>query len=257
MFFLLVTINIKALSFVMQHLIRQGKSTLIIGGMKGIGYEFARLAAPDAQSLILVDESESQMQRIRKEILASHSVELHIGEHNLDSPAAAEQIYTDSLLFNHLSDRPQVVDLVINVLEFQSDPATLDRLWEEDVTASHYNFATLMEVSQFFFHDMVQRGRGEILNVLAKPGSMSSEVEDMFFHTQALLLEFSQMMNERSPFEHVGIHTLCTSESSFVIQAKVMPENMAHDLTPPTCSAQDIAGYGYQVLHREQGTRNQ
>lgn len=235
----------------MEHLIRKGKNTLIIGGMRGIGWEFSRLAAPNVASLMLVDETESELRDIRKELIQKHGIELHVSAHDLKGISAAEDIYTDSMLFRHHSGGDLVVDQLINVLEFRSDEATLEQLWEEDVTASHYNFATLMEVNQLFFMDMISAGKGEILNVLAKPGSMSPEVEDMFFHTQALLLEFSAMLNERSPFEHVGVHTLCTSESSFVLQAKVMPENMASDLSPPTCSAKDIADYGYQVLSRD------
>ncbi|MEM7655615.1 MAG: SDR family NAD(P)-dependent oxidoreductase [Bacteroidota bacterium] len=236
----------------MQHLIQKGKNTLIIGGMQGIGWEFARLAAPDAASLILVDESEGHLNQIRKELTQQHEGELHVSAHALTAFDAAEDIYTDTMLYRHLNQGEMTVDQLINVLEFRSDQATLDQLWEEDVTASHYNFATLMEVNQLFFMDMIAAGKGEILNVLAKPGTMAPEVEDMFFHTQALLLEFSAMLNERSPYDHVGVHTLCTSESSFVLQAKVMPENMASDLTPPTCSAKDIADYGYQVLSRDQ-----
>lgn len=238
----------------MQELATSPKNALIIGGMRGIGREFAKLAAKDLEHLILIDEQELDLISLKKELHQKQVIDIYVNEENLAFPDSAENIYTDCLLYHHITGKKPTIDLLINVLEFRDESQDVD-LWQEDAVSSHFNIATLMEINQFFFQDMMRTGKGQILNVIAKPSSMSEEMEDMFFQTQALLLEFSHDLNESASSDQIGIHTLCTSENSFVLQARIMPEHVAHDMMPPSCSAKEIAGYGYQVLSPERRSR--
>ncbi|MEM7375062.1 MAG: SDR family NAD(P)-dependent oxidoreductase [Bacteroidota bacterium] len=230
------------------------KKALIIGGMSGIGREFAKLAAKDWKNLMLIDEREDDLLAIRKELGQVSSsdpseFDVYVSEEKLSFPDSAENIYTDILLYNQFNGKSGEIDLLINVLEFHDTSGNVD-MWEESAVASPFNIATLMEINQYFFRDMIKTGEGEILNVIAKPETMSVELEEMYSETQALLLEFSHELNKSSASDKIGIHTLCTSENSFVLQAQLIPEHVAHDLTPPTCSAEAIAGYGYQVINQ-------
>lgn len=239
---------------VMQDRFRKEKKALIIGGMSGIGREFAKLAVKDWKNLILIDEREDDLLAIRQELDTDGSkdplpVDVYVSEENLAFPDSAENIYTDIQLYNQFNGKSPEIDLLINVLEFHEDSDSYD-IWDDGAFSSQFNIATLMELNQFFFRDMMKSGEGEILNVIAKPQLMSSELEEMFIQTRALMLEFSHDLNQSSSNERIGIHTLCTSESSFVLQAQVMPEHVAHDLCPPTCSAAAIADYGYQVINQ-------
>ena len=233
---------------------RPKRSALIIGGMQGIGREFAKLAVEDHDTLLLIDEQESSLHAVQQELQEAFPIEVYVSEENLSLPGSADEIYTDSLLYRHLNHQETYLDLVINVLEFKMPPADVD-IWETDGLSSHFSISTLIDINRLFFTDMLRRGQGEILNVISKPETMSEEMEEMYYQTQALLLEFSHDLNQSASNNRTGIHTMCTTENSFMLQAGIVPEHVAHDLMPPSCSAKEIAGYGYQVVNQERRSR--
>jgi len=103
-------------------------------------------------------------------------------------------------------------------------------------------------MTRLFYQDMVKYGRGEILNVISCLDSPNELTAEMFHHTQALLMEEANKLNEASPTKKVRVHTLAYSPQSFTLQTDHIPEDISPDLIPDLCSAKEIADYGYQIL---------
>ncbi|MEO1448955.1 MAG: hypothetical protein AAFV07_05465, partial [Bacteroidota bacterium] len=102
--------------------------------------------------------------------------------------------------------------------------------------------------SERFLSDMEMQRHGAIMNVIVRQEDQMGEDQTMMFeHLQDMLLEVSDQLNAKQAMSEVRMHTLSYSGNSFLLQADMPPDEVAHDLLPETTSARDLAGFGYQV----------
>jgi len=137
------------------------------------------------------------------------------------------------------------LSLLVNLIEFNHNSP-----WDSDSSLLNpsIDLPELLELNAYFFRKMQDGKGGEIRNVVSRPADSPDFVLDMFYHTQAMLMEVAEEINQSDPDRRVYIHTLGYSPQSLVLQSDRLPAQVAHDLVPNTCSAREIATYGYQVV---------
>ncbi|MCI4668178.1 MAG: hypothetical protein MRZ79_08575 [Bacteroidia bacterium] len=221
----------------------QEEKGIIIGNNSVHGQEFVQLALKDYQQVLVASGDEM--------LRSSHIETSRIGkiEQDLGSDDMAINVIEELEFFEEMgSDAP--LTLVVNLVEFnEHDP------WEEGTPANpSINISQLMELNEFFAHKMLKQGQGEILNVISKPEKCPEFITEMFHQTRALLMEVADELNQSLTERGVNIHTLSYSPQSFALQSSSLPAKVAHDMAPKSCSARDIADYGYQVLRARRGT---
>lgn len=103
---------------------QQRETALITGASSGIGLDLARLMAPDFD-LIITARNQSELEKIGRELEASHGNHVHVIPADLALPEAPQQIFAE------VERRGLPVDILINNAGFgsygafaESDPKT-------------------------------------------------------------------------------------------------------------------------------------
>lgn len=210
---------------------------IIIGNNSDHGLEFIQLALKDYDEVLLAGKENHFTENIQEKR------EVGVIDQDLGAEDMAQHLIEELEFFESLgTDAP--LTLVVNLIEFNvHDP------WEEGQPANpSINISQLLELNDFFTKKMVLQGQGEIMNVISRPADCPDHITEMFLQTQALLMEMAETFNQDLEQKGVHVHTLSYSPQSFSLQSKNIPAMVAHDMTPRSCSARDIADYGYQVL---------
>lgn len=223
----------------------KGRQIMIIGASEGLGLEFSQLAAADAGELFLVGSQEDQLIATESQLksLGARSTRMIVGP--LKEPHQGERIYEEWMMHNFLGETSTPLDTLINVTAFgdwEGDP------WEMESPDPSLHMENLLTLNMLFAREMVKQRHGRILNVLYHPPIYDPYLQSMFHATRETLLEYAVTLSQQLAHTEVYVNTLVASEQSFMLQAERLPTNVAPDMAPPTCSARDLAGYGYQVL---------
>lgn len=215
---------------------------IIIGNSSDHGMEFIQLALHDYDEVLLAGKESGFSSEVQNES------KLGIIDQNLGSEDMAQNLIEELAYFEDFGLNAPLT-LVVNLVEFNEyDP------WEPDQPANpSINVSQLLELNEFFARKMLFHGQGEIMNVISKPHDCPDHVTDMFHQTRALFMEVAEEINQSLEEQGVHIHTLSYSPQSFALQSITLPAKVAHDMVPKSCSARDIADYGYQVLRAMRG----
>lgn len=225
-------------------------TSVIVGGMKGIGLEFAKLAVADAAHLILVDTDMEVLEAAREALEGMGSAEIHLVAEDLLIPDSGEEIYSACLLYQLLAQPPAPIGLLVNVMEFISPEG--EDAWQTDWMEPQMHISNTLTLSEKFLQDMEMQRQGVIMNVIVRQeDQMEVDQSMMFDHLQDMLLEVSAQLNAQQAKSDVRMHTLSYSGNSFLLQADIPPDEVAHDLLPETTSARDLADFGYQVARSQ------
>ena len=139
-----------------------GKTALITGASSGLGADFARRLAQSGANLVLVARRLKRMQELKREILASHPVDIEIIKLDLGVPGAAQK------LFDQLHPKP--IEILINNAGFGVYGNFLKQDLQRQRDMLALNMITLTELSHLFGAEMAKRGNGYILQVASLAG---------------------------------------------------------------------------------------
>lgn len=226
--------------------IRKKGGVVIIGDSFGIGKEFARLVLADKCPLVLVDHPESKLIEAKHELQTEFTKgHIYLISEDLSQNGVGASIYDAVLLYQLLSTPPFQVDLLINVLEFQS-PRLVDP-WQDGLEPN-YNLGGLLNVVDLFYQDMMTQGEGEIINVLVKPIDQDQMLDMVFEDTRIIL---NDQIRENRPDEIVRQHTLSYTPKVLSMHSASRPQRMAHDHQPKPYSPSEAAGFGFKAIGRK------
>ena len=193
------------------------KHALIVSKNSEITEEFARMAANDGKHLILVDSDEEKLVSTQKKLLTNYP-DLHVRTINeqLSGSDSAENITDSTRFFQLLSPDPISLDLVINILEFETIELDDEKVWDDDYTSGKLDIFTLMELNEKFAKMMKEQGKGEILNVLTGSPQMSELVKEMYRGTENLMMDFSSKLNDSYQNSGISVHALSYSGTGLI-----------------------------------------
>jgi uncharacterized protein len=215
--------------------------TLITGANSGIGLELARQAAADGRNLILVARNAFTLETAKNEF--GQKVTVYTIVEDLSEPGAAERVY------DRVQGLGAEVDCLINDAGFGDHGAfaTVDPVKQERMIA--VNITTLTALTRLFLPAMVERGRGQILNVASVTGFLPGPLMSVYFATKHYVLAFSEGLAEELRGSGVTVTALCPPpvNTSFASGAQVAPSSyMAATKTTPA----EVARYGYRMMKR-------
>ena len=215
--------------------------TLITGGNSGIGLELARQAAADGRNLILVAQNPAALEAAAAEL--NRNVKVHTISHDLSQPGAAEAVY------DSVRQLGADVDCLINNAGFGDHGpfATSDLARQRSMIA--VNITALTELTRLFLPAMLQRGRGQILNVASVTAFVPGPLMSVYFATKHYVLAFSEALIEELRGSGVTVTAVCPPpvRTPFVSAAQIVSANyMATTKITPA----EVARYGYQMMKR-------
>jgi short-subunit dehydrogenase len=177
--------------------------TLITGASRGIGLEFAKLAAKAGQNLILVARDSAAMEALKKEITALHPVEVLCFASDLAQAGAAQKLATE------VAAAGASVDILINNAGYGLHGKFLDLDPADDLKMLHLNMITLTEMTRVFGRQMKEAGGGRILNVASTAAFQPGPLMSTYYATKAYVLSFSEALFEEFKEYGISVTTLC------------------------------------------------
>ena len=176
---------------------------LITGGSSGMGLEFARGLAARGYDLLLVSNSEDQLESAFAALSTEFPVKVRTLFRNLAQPKAADE------LFSHCISEGMLPDVLVNdagMFFFKElDAGDLDRV--QAMLDLHVNTVTRMCL--LFGSAMKERGSGFILNVSSMAARIPAPGITVYSATKAYLRSFGRSLSyELRPYG-VSMTTVC------------------------------------------------
>jgi short-subunit dehydrogenase len=221
-------------------------AALVTGASRGIGAAIANeLAARGIRHLALVARSKDDLETLATEIFSKHETSVEVITANLsdeDAPAAVKA-ETDR--------RGLTVDLLVNNAGFGSHGffEQLPAEKERDMVA--VNVAALVALTRLYLPDMVERGRGGVLNVGSTAGFQPVPYMATYGATKAFVQSFSEALwaENRDRGNDVRVVCLCPGGTETNFGAVVGNERGRFESLPPS-TPQEVAKAGLDALDR-------
>lgn len=215
---------------------------LITGASSGIGLELAKIHASKGGDLVLVARREDEMNKLKSELEAKYSIQVKVFKSDLSQPGAAK------VLAERLSEAKIQIDVLMNNAGFGGHGLFHERNIEQDMEMIRLNAMALTELTHYIVPQMIQRGKGRILNTASSAAFMPGPLQAVYFATKAYVVSFSQAIHhELKPFG-ISVTALCPGPVKTGFEKTAGLEGV--DLFKMALSPEHTAKKGYRGMEK-------
>ncbi len=172
--------------------------TLITGASAGLGEEFARQLSERGQRLVLVARRKDRLDALAGELGNARSIAL-----DLSQKGSTEVLMAD------VAKAGEQVDTLINNAGFGLIGRFANRDPERLREMIDLNVGTLTDLTRAAVPQMIERGRGAILNVASTAAFQASPGMAVYFATKAYVLSLSEALHEELKPHGIKVSCLC------------------------------------------------
>ncbi|WP_265528465.1 SDR family NAD(P)-dependent oxidoreductase [Sphingomicrobium marinum] len=177
--------------------------TLITGASAGLGVDFAREYAARGHRLVLVARREDRLQEVADEVGNARIVAMDLSEKD-----------AVALLMTQLHMAGEHVDVLINNAGFGLVGRFHELDGERQRQMIDLNIGALTDLAHACLGGMVERGRGEIMNVASVASFQPGPGMAVYFATKAYVLSFSEALHEEVKPHGIKVSALCPGPTS-------------------------------------------
>ncbi len=188
--------------------------TLVTGASTGIGRELATLCAAHQRNLVLVARSENKLTSLADSLRSEHGVRVEVLVQDLGEPGAAEKTRAE------VTARGLDVDALINNAGFGYLGSFDQAEAGNQLEMVQLNITALTHLTRLFLPEMVERGRGRILNVASTASFQPGPFMAVYYATKAYVLSFSEALTEELRGTGVTVTALCPGVTATEFQAR-------------------------------------
>lgn len=172
---------------------------LITGASSGIGKSLAMEYAKLGYDLILVARNKERLEKVKKIIGDKVQVELY--QSDLMDINNCIQLY----------DKVQDIDILINNAGFGLFGEFVDTELDKELEMVDINVKALHTLMKLYLEDMVQKDKGQILNVASIAGFMPGPLMSTYYATKNYVVSLSEGIREelRKKKSNVRVSILC------------------------------------------------
>ncbi len=178
-------------------------ATLITGASSGIGLELARIFATNRHNLILVARNEESLRQLKKQLKEQHHIQVAVIVKDLSEPGTAEDI------FRTTKEQNWNVEVLVNNAGFGLAGYFCEADLPTEIDMIMVNVSAVVELTKLFLKDMLERGKGKILNVGSTASFVPGPGLAVYYATKAFVLSFSQAVGYEVKKRGVTVSTLC------------------------------------------------
>lgn len=181
---------------------------VITGASRGIGESYARQLAGQGYDLLLVARDVERLGQVAGSIRAGHPVSADTLALDLALEDAAERLYAE------VRRRSGSMDVLVNNAGFglYGDFLTLPMPRIEEMVRLH--IMTLVKTVRLFLPDMLERGRGAIINVASTAGFRPLPYLALYAATKAFMISFSEAVAMEARPYGVLVQTCCPGQTA-------------------------------------------
>lgn len=215
---------------------------LVTGGTSGIGYELVKLLANDGYNLVIVARTESDLQRVSKEISEKYSVEVKTIAKDLFDRENAFALY------NEIVSQNIQIDILINDAGHGAYGEFIDTDIRKELSIIDLNISSLVVLTKLFLKDMVARGDGKILNLSSIASKAPGPWQSVYHGTKAFVQSFTEAVRSEVKDKGVTITALLpgATDTDFFRKADMTESKIVQE--GKLYSPEEVAKDGYQAL---------
>ena len=222
---------------------KTGKTALITGATKGIGYELTKLFAADSYNLVLVARNKDDLKKLQKDLRKKHNINVTIIAKDLSVPNVAFEIFHETI------KKQIVVDVLVN----NAGIGDFEIFNNEDLLKisqiMQINIVSLTELTKLFLKGMVYRKEGKILNVSSLAAFQPGPYMAVYYASKAYVQSFSEAIASELKGTGVSVTALCPGPTKSGFQHEVGSESSNLSRLNLLSSSEYVAKYGYRALH--------
>ena len=222
----------------------EASTAIVTGASSGIGLEFARILARHGHNLVLVARDATRLNEIAKELEKENNITVKVIARDLSNQSSPTEIY--DLLHNESVP----VDVLVNC----AGTATLGLFADVNLASQmkiiQVNALALTALTHLFLKDMLNRGRGKILNVASTAAFQPGPLMAVYYATKAYVLSFSEAIANEVSTSGVSVTALCPGPTKTAFQVKTGTERtrLFHSRMLDILPAETVAKIGYSGL---------
>ena len=194
---------------------RRGETVLITGASSGIGRELARQFAGDGADLVLIARSEDRLRDLAGELTAEYGVTVEVVPADLSQPGSPDQIVQT------LAQQQTDVDVLVNNAGFGARGPVAGLGVQRQLEMIEVNVAALTRLTALLLPGMLERRRGDILNVASTAAFQPGPNSAVYYATKAYVLSFTEALAEEVRGSGVRVSCLAPgpTDTGFAVQA--------------------------------------
>ena len=222
---------------------------LITGASGGIGKEFAFLAAADGMNLILLARNAEKLIQLRKTLENLYPIKVLAVGCDLSDSDMVDKITT------LLQKRGIVPDVLINNAGFGLYGAFDLTNPETEKDMIQVNIITLTGLTKRIYKQMLEKGRGRIMNVASVAGFTAGPLMSVYYATKAYVLSFSEALAYEAKGRGVSVTVLCPgpTKTNFENNASAQGSKLFKNWRKLTTGEQ-VAKYGWRCMMKGKTT---
>ena len=221
-------------------------TALITGASGGIGLELARVHAAKQRDMVIVARSETKLQQLKQTLEKEFGVTVRVYAGDLTAPGFVAQ------LVEWLKTEGIQVEILINNAGFGDFGLFHERPLDKTLGMMDLNMRVLTELSHGILPQMVESGRGRIMNVASTAAFFSGPLMSVYYATKNYVLAFSEGLANEVKDKGITVTAICpgATESGFQSAASMEGSKLVANKRLPTSA--EVAVYGYERM--EKGT---
>lgn len=176
---------------------------LVTGASSGIGAEIARGLAQRGHGVTLAARREDRLRELADEIAAAHDVRVETISIDVTDKDARARLKGD------VEERGLTVEVLVNNAGFGSGGAFTSLEPEKEASIIATNVEALIALSGYFLPDMVERGRGAVLNLASLISFQPMPFQATYGASKAAVLSFTEAVHEELRGTGVTITAVC------------------------------------------------
>lgn len=215
---------------------------VITGASGGIGKELAIIHASKGSDLVLIARREKELVSLRKELEEKFNINAEIIVADLMQTNSAEDI------FRFLKDNRIEVDCLINNAGLGGYGRFHERELEKEKNMIRLNIIALTELTHLLLPQMIEKGKGRILNTASSAGFLPGPLQSVYYATKAYVVSFSQGISRELKGTGVTVSALCPGpvKTGFELEAGMAGSG----LFDKAASAISVAKAGYKGMEK-------
>jgi uncharacterized protein len=176
---------------------------LVTGASSGIGAEIARELARRGHGVTLAARREERLRELAEELADEHGVRAETVSADVADEAARRRLKAQ------LTERNLAVEVLVNNAGFGSGGAFIELEAEKEAEMVRTNVEAVVALTGTFVPDMVDRGRGAVLNVASLIAFQPVPFQATYGATKAAVLSFSDALHEELRGTGVTVTSVC------------------------------------------------
>lgn len=179
----------------------QGSWALVTGASSGIGRDIARELAARGCHCILLARRRDRLDELARELTDRYGIEVEVEVCDLVADGVIDE------LRERLWARRRHVDVLVNNAGMGRHGNFIEQDLDGLLTTMRLNMFALVELTHRFIGDMVERGRGHVLNVASTGGLNPVPSYAVYGATKAFVISMSEAVSLE--IGHTGVRITC------------------------------------------------